>query len=103
MSGCVIASRAPAAGVVAEHDRGEGGPVERAVGGEHGRAELLDHRGEALGPGSHHLACQDVGVDDDGTQLTEAPGDGRLPRTRPAGQPRPQHDREPSQRTGTRT
>ena len=62
-SGWTIALRAASRAGSAKTSAASAGPVERAVGGEHVRAERRDDRGEARRTRLDHLAGQHVGVD----------------------------------------
>src|SRR5690606_39600136 len=77
--------------VVGEHEAGERGAVERAVRGEHTRAELRDDRVEPDRAGRDCLTREQVVVDDDGAQLAEASQGDRLARGDPTREPDAQH------------
>ncbi len=71
---------------VREHDRGQGGAVERPVGGQHLGAELLHDRGQARCARLDDLARDRVGVDDDGAEGGQPLSDRALPRPDAPGQ-----------------
>ena len=78
--------------LVAEHQPGHGGAVERAVRLQHASTERIHDGGEPFGARRDHLAGQPVGVDDHGAVLGEPAGHRRLARPHASGQPNAQHD-----------
>jgi hypothetical protein len=77
--------------VVAEGDRRQCGPVQRAVVGKDVGAERVDELAQPLGPGFNDLACDNVAVDHNPSEITERGGDGRLSGADSAGQANAQH------------
>jgi hypothetical protein len=57
--------------LVAEGDRGQRGPVERAVVGQDLLAERIDELGQALGARLDDFTGYHIAVDDDSAELTE--------------------------------
>src|SRR5262249_51727979 len=77
----------PAALGIGEDDRAEALAVEHAVGGDDVGPELRGDRRPRRPTRPHHLARQDIGVDDLATELTQECRDRALPRPDAAGEP----------------
>ncbi len=74
MAGCVMALRARRDSLVGEGHRGEGGAVDRAVGGDDARAEAVDERLVGGAARCHDVTGHLVGVDEHGAALDEQVG-----------------------------
>ena len=77
--------------VVTEGDRGQCGPIQRAVVVQDVVAERVDELAQPLGARFDHLSGDHVAVDDDAAELTERRGHRRLSGTDTAGQAYAQH------------
>ena len=96
--GCTIPLSRRAGLGVAEHDRGQRGPVRLPSGRARRSRTVGDDRAEPGGAGRDDLAGQHVRVDEHRTALREPARDRRLAGSDAPGEPHPQHRRHPTGR-----